>query len=160
MGQEIKPHMLWVSRRDHAGLHTQCSNCRILAVRKTKEGENRGSNQSLAQRLGARNHEVGAQRKEVNRSEFRLEKPDPDGRVFVLDSPTGGIPGGLGEGLQRPAAAEELLRAAAVSRAARHDWLHPSNLHANGITRRARAGALGLSALILGQASAFYDRHR
>lgn len=57
-GQDIKPHMLWVSRPDHVILNTQCSTCIEFGREEDEGGENRESNKSLAQGGGAINDEL------------------------------------------------------------------------------------------------------
>lgn len=57
-GQDIKPHMLWVSRPHHLILNTQCSTCREFGCEEDEGGENRESNKSLAQACGAINDEL------------------------------------------------------------------------------------------------------
>jgi hypothetical protein len=57
-GQDIKPHMLWVSRPDPLILNTQCSTCPEFGCEKDEGRENRESNKSLAQAGGAINDEL------------------------------------------------------------------------------------------------------
>src|ERR1700758_2794304 len=58
VGQERKPHMLWVPLTSHLRLHMQCS-MRVVRGREEDEGgENRESNFSLAQALAAINEEL------------------------------------------------------------------------------------------------------
>ena len=57
-GQDIKPHMLWVSRPDYLILNTQCSTCLEFGCGKDEGRENRESNKSLAQADAAINDEL------------------------------------------------------------------------------------------------------
>lgn len=57
-GQDIKPHMLWVSRLHHLILNTQCSARLEFGCEEDEGRENRESNKSLAQGGGAINDEL------------------------------------------------------------------------------------------------------
>ena len=59
VGQDIKPHMLWVSCPDHVRLHSQCSNRLKIECEDEEGGEIRESEKSLAQGGKAINQEVG-----------------------------------------------------------------------------------------------------
>ena len=55
VGQDIKPHMLWVSYPNYVRLHTQCSNRLELECEDEEGGENCESAKSLAQGAKASN---------------------------------------------------------------------------------------------------------
>jgi len=59
VGQDIKPHMLWVSQLNHVRLHSQCSNRLKIECEDEEGGEIRESETSLAQGGKAINQEVG-----------------------------------------------------------------------------------------------------
>lgn len=72
MGQDIKPHILWVSRPDHVRLHTQCSNRLEIGYEDEEGGENRESEKSLAQGGAASNWEIGHYLESVASTEYRV----------------------------------------------------------------------------------------
>ena len=74
VGQDIKPHMLWVSRHDHVRLHTQCSNRLEIGHEDEEGGENRESGKSLAQRDAASNWEIGHYLESVASAEYRAAR--------------------------------------------------------------------------------------